>query len=217
MSIEQFKKSILAACELYQQEIKSKSKEVHPMRLKDLDIFQTLLKQINDKPLLELKIKEHLTLMSTKGRIWSLYLLSTGDSRLKQLVEKILIYYDADTEYDHLKQSIAYYESELAKRDIEHKDHIASIQHDYEVLLNLKDTQYQQEIDHLKQHIEFLVEENLTLKEMLAKQSNIIKAQLEQILTLSLNAADVKVVEQDKTMLAKEVMGLEQASVFNMA
>ena len=93
MNVEKFKKSIMAACELYQQEIKSKSKEIHPKRLKDLNIFQVLVKQINDKPLLELKIKEHLDLMTTKGKVWSLYMLSTGDSRLKQLVEKILTYY----------------------------------------------------------------------------------------------------------------------------
>ena len=217
MSVEQFKKSILAACELYQQEVKAKSKAIHPIRLKDLNLFQTLLKQIDDKPLLELKIKEHLSLMSTKGRVWSLYLLSTGHSRLKELVEKILIYYNADTEFEYLKQSIAFYESELAKRDIEHKEHIATIQNDYERLLNLKNTQCQQEIEHLKQQIDFLLEENLTLKDMLAKQSNIIKTQLEQIMTLSLTEAEIKVSDQDKISLTKEVGALEQASVFNLS
>lgn len=178
--------------------------------------FQSLLKEINDKPLLELKIREYLMLMTTRGRIWSLYMLSTGNSRLKYLVEKILDYYNADTEYDYLRQSLSYYESELEKRDIQYRDHIASMQRDHETLLNIKDSQYQKEIEHLKHHIEFLLDENTTLKEMLAKQSCVIKTQLEQIISLSLTENDLKKIHDNKVCLSDELEGLKSASVFSV-
>lgn len=214
MSIEQYKKSVLAACELYQQEIKSKSKIIHPVRLKDLNIFQDLIRQINNQPLLELKIKEHLLSMTTRGRFWTLYILAIGDSRLKQLVEVTLNHFSSESETEYLKKSLQYYETELEKRDLRHKKDIESLQNDHTLLLNMKDKQYNDEINYLKQHITSLLEENLTLKEMIAKQSEIIKQQLDQILNLSLSEKDTKNLAIDKAVLSKEITSLKESSVF---
>lgn len=215
MSIDQYKKSIMAACDLYKQEIKKKSKTIHPIRLKDLNIFYDLLHHIDEKNLLNLKMKEHLIQMTTRGRIWTLYILSTGDSRLKHLIESTIDYYDADNEYEFLKKSLQYYELELQKRDVMHQKTIKAMHKDHERLLELKEKQYEHEVKHLKTHIEFLVDENSTLKEMLAKQSNIIKKQLDQIMTLELSETEIKCMDQDKSTLISEMDGLNKASVFH--
>lgn len=214
MSVEQYKKSIIAACELYQKELSQQSKSIHPARIKDLNIFYELMQQIDEKVLLNLKLKEYMAQMSTRGRIWSLYMLSTGDSRLKHLINEIITFYDSDHEYEYLRKSISSYESELEKKDLIHKQMIESIEKDHTLLMDLKEKQHQSEIERLKNQIDFLLEENTTLKEMLHKQSNIIKRQLEQMMAYQLTSSEVKVMSAEQALLASEVAALKGASIF---
>lgn len=214
MGIEQYKKSIVAACELYQKEISQQAKSIHPARMKDLNVFYELMQQIDEKVLLNLKLKEYLAQMSTRGRIWSLYMLSTGDSRLKYLINEIITFYDSDHEYEYLRKSLSSYESELEKKDLIHKQMIKSIEKDHTLLMDLKEKQHQSEIERLKKQIDFLLEENTTLKEMLAKQSNIIKGQLEQMMSYQLSCSEIKVMAADQALLASEVAALNSVSIF---
>lgn len=213
--IAQYKKSIIAACDLYKKEVKNKHSSLHPERVKDLTIFQELIMNINDKPLLDLKLKEHLSQMSTRGRIWTLYLFSSDQSRLKSLIQSILDYYESEIETEHLKKTIQFYEAELDKRASIHTEQLREMQKDHEILISVQEKSYQEQIDHLKSHIDLLMNENISLKAMIEKQSEIIKNQFSQLVEISMTQIDKRNMSANKDALKEELNVIKQVSVFH--
>lgn len=214
MEIEQYKRSILAACDLYQSEVKKASKQIHPARIKDIIAFQELVKAIEDKPLLDLKLNEHLTKMTTRGKIWTLYLFSTGNSRLKLLVSSILSYYHEHDEVMFLKKTIMHYEVELEKRQKQYDIDVKKLLDGRDHALASQKKDYEACIGRLQSQIEFLVQENSSLKQMVQQQTNIIHEQLDQIMSLTINESDEQQIKGAQVKISEEYQEMKAFSVF---
>lgn len=216
MDLTVYKQGLQRACALYRDEIKSQHKCIHPARLQDLNVFETLITHMDEPALLNLKLIEHLEQMSTRGRIWTLYLLSHGHSRLRQLIKEVMDYYGDHEQINGLKKIIQHQEQALARCHQHYDKVIERIQAEKNQALLTQQQANDQLVGQLKAQIHFLMDENKALKNMLAKQNEIIQAQLDQILNLHLSTQEQLALDGAQETLKAEFEHVQTASVFSV-
>lgn len=215
MDLTAYKQGLQRACALYRDEIKDQHKSIHPVRLHDLSVFETLIAHMDEPVLLNLKLVEHLDQMSTRGQIWTLYLLSHGHSRLRNLIKEVMNYYADHDQINGLKKVIQHQEQTLARCHQHYDKLIERIQAEKAQALHTQQQAHDQLVAQLKDQIDFLMDENKALKSMLAKQNQIIQTQLDQILNLQLSTEEQIDLDEAHAALKSDFEHVQAASVFN--